>query len=328
MLKFGVSIGLVFFFMVGIISCGSNELVEGQGHFNEDKSNKELTEDVNRGGMTETDQLIVDLKKVQFFMPEEVKVLQKYTSDSVIFFIDLGIVNYFELNSDTAFLSNLIELSSLMKQFILDVQNSPSPPYQTKGLYYTEEIDEEFGFLQYAIPFFLNTCVAECTVYSAAWNTLEIRDRVKKTNGTLDDEFVELLFLAHGEFMGIDHGFLSWFNQTWDYGGSSFLGDKRMYDFLKKAKQFESKTELGQELFNFYRQDILNVALYGCYEKTAIQILEEIKLITNEQLLNEEATVLLKKLAEIIKSGNASCPFCHFKNLQLNCEENECNYGG
>jgi hypothetical protein len=327
MIRQSITVGWTFLLLVGFASCsgGESNEIDENAKSKDAQTTSTTSEDDEFLGI---DNVVLDLKKVQFFMPEEVKMLQKYTSDSVIFFMDLGIVNYFELNSDTAFLSNLIELESLMKQFVEDVQNCPTPPYQTKGLYYSEEIEEEFGFLQFAIPFFINTCVAECTQYSVAWNLNEIKERVQKTVGTLDDDFVELLLMAHGEIMGVEGVFLSWFYQTWDYGGASLLGDKSMYSFLKKVKQFEAKTTLGKDWLNKYRLDILAVALHGCYEKKAVQIVEEIKLITTEQLLDDDAITTLKKLAEIIKSGDLSCPFCHFKTIQLNCEEGECNYGG
>jgi hypothetical protein len=316
-----VKITLLSLLFVFLFACTEQNVTNSVDSGVDDVGYQEIiTPDFNDSSQTK--QIVVDVKKVQFFMPEEVVVLQKYTTDSVIFFMDWGVVNYFELNQDSTFLDNLLMLHYWTKRFIDNVRSSAYAPYNSEG------ISDEFGFLQFAIPFYLNTCVAECSEYGVDWDMNELQARVKKTQGTLDDEFIELLWLANGERMSLTPYFLAWFNQTWDYGGSSLLGNMSMYTFLKKVQQFAAKSTRGTELLNFYKDNIYQMAIHGCYDKMAVQILEEIKLITNEQLLGEEQVGQLKQLVEIIKGGSNYCGFCLFKNIQLNCEEENCNYGG
>lgn len=272
--------------------------------------------------------IIIDLTKLKFFMPEEITTMQKYASDSTLFFMDYYIVNYFEINNDVDFIDNFNKLVQIFRFFREQIVASPNVNIAIDGFYYPDNMKSELSFLQDATPFIINTCVAECTEYAIDFDISAIKKQTSKTIGSLDDEYLELIQMAYQLNFSLSNDFKSWFMQTWDYGGGSMLGDKSIYQFLKKSKQFEFKLMKNDSILDELKLDAFETAMHGVYMKSAISIIEEIKMIINENLVTEEQAAKLNQLATLIKSSATECSVCFFKELQVNCETGNCNYGG
>lgn len=270
----------------------------------------------------------VDITKVQFFMPEEVAVLKQFSTDSVIFFMDYHLVNYFEATQDTLLIQNFNNLTQIFRIFAINVIDSPKSQLSVDGFAYPDNMKSSLSFLQDATPFIIHTCVAECTEYGIDFDLANMAKQAAKTNGKLDDEYFELLAMANEINFSLSNDFKSWFMQMWDYGGGSLLGNKSIYNFLKKTKQFESKYLKIDKVLEELKLDAYETAMHGVYMKTPIAILEEIKMMVNENLVTPEQAINLNQLANLIKSNAANCPVCMFKELQVSCETGNCDYGG
>ncbi len=133
-----------------------------------------------------------------------------------------------------------------------------------------------------------------------------------------DDTFVEILQASYGPTI-MRHRPL-WFQYTWDYGGQSMLGTgihlkilKMIDKALKKDKTFEAElneikasiiTDIS-ETNNFYE------------DKTALN--SEIDKILKEIILTDEQKNAIQKKKGMINSDS--------KELQINCKNNNCNFG-
>jgi hypothetical protein len=317
------------FFMVVFTSCGDSNQHSVEENEKTDQSSDEIGdsgESTNNFPIDTT--IVIDLTKVKFFMPEEIATMQKYASDSTLFFMDYYLVNYFEINNDIDFIDNFNKLVQIFRFFREQLVVSPNVNSVIDGFNYPDNMISELSFLQYATPFVINTCVAECTEYAIDFDLTEMKKQASKTIGNLDDEYLELLQMAYELNFSLSNNFKSWFMQTWDYGGGSMLGNKSIYQFLKKSKQFEFKLMKNDSILDELKLDAYETAMHGVYMLAPVSILEEIKLIVNENLVSPEQATQLNKLANLIKSNATECSVCFFKELQMNCETGNCNYGG
>ena len=95
------------FLMVVFTSCGDSNQHSVEENEKTDQSSDEIVdsgESTNNFPIDTT--IVIDLTKVKFFMPEEIATMQKYASDSTLFFMDYYLVNYFEINNDIDFIDN------------------------------------------------------------------------------------------------------------------------------------------------------------------------------------------------------------------------------
>lgn len=328
MSKIGLN-SLLILLSIIFLKCSSDvdsDTIKGKENTGDAVVNNDVTDE---NSITASDTVvIVDLKKLKFFMPEEVIVLQQFTSDSVVFFMDYHLVNYFEFQLDVDFITNFSNLNQIFSRFVNDVRKAPIAQKSVDGFPYPDNMKASLSFLQDATPFIINTCVAECSEYALDFDLTNMSKQTDKTIGKLDDEYLELLQMAYEINFSLSNQFKSWFMQTWDYGGGSLLGNKTIYNFLKKCKQFEFKLMKIDPILEGLKQDAVNTALHGVYMLAPVSILEEIKMIVNENLVSSEQATQLNQLANLIKSNATQCTFCFFKELQMNCETGNCNYGG
>jgi hypothetical protein len=78
------------------------------------------------------------------------------------------------------------------------------------------------------------------------------------------------------------------------------LGDKSIYQFLKKSKQFEFKLMKNDSILDELKLDAFETAMHGVYMKSAISIIEEIKMIINENKFLPPGLRLIKHCKEFL----------------------------
>lgn len=236
-------------------------------------------------------------------------------------------MGYFEAKTDTALIENFHNLVAIFEQYSNDIAQSPNSYKPVAGFEYPDNIREALDFLQTATPFFIHSCIAECSDYQVDFDLDNMILRAKETKGTLDDAYFELLKMSNGTNFSIGFSYKEWYLQTWDIGGGSVLGNKLIYQFLKKSKEFDTKMNTVDPVLEMLREDALRAALLGTYMLAPVKILEEIKLIVNENLVSAENIAALNKLASELKSNSKTCSVCVYTKLEYNCETEECSYG-
>jgi hypothetical protein len=324
-----ITFSSLVFALVFAVSCDSDSASTSQEGNQKDTTQSNMVIVDTMGLLKKIDSIpIVDLTRVQFFMPEEITVLKQFSTDSVIFFMDYHLVNYFEAKQDTILIQNFNNLTQIFSIFAINVIDSPKSQISVDGFLYPDNMKASLSFLQDATPFIIHTCVAECTEYGIDFDLTNMAKQAALTSGKLDDEYFEILAMANELNYSLSNDFKVWFMQMWDYGGGSLLGNKSIYNFLKKVKKFEQKTMKVDPVLEKLKLDAYETAMHGIYMKSAISILEEIKMLVNENLVSPEQASNLNQLASLIKSSAAECSVCFFKELQVNCDNGNCNYGG
>ncbi len=139
----------------------------------------------------------------------------------------------------------------------------------------------------------------------------------KSTPEKCDDDFIEIIISTYGE----EYFFPKWIHQTWDYGGTSLLGDETELNILIKIQTtLSSNKEFEMEL-NKIKQDILSdIVGSGWYNYNSQKIIAEInKILAYIKLTEEEKNRLMKRIEEFKNPP---------QNLHIDCEHKECKCGG
>ena len=167
------------------------------------------------------------------------------------------------------------------------------------------------------------SCVAECTENQFTLDMAVYDSLAKLTDGKEDDAFVSLWQLAESNYghMGVE-GFKNWFGQTWDYGGSSLIGDSSAYNFLISYDKF---VDSYGDNYNVYldevRYDALNMMhTFRSYMYTAEKVIQELKATLENVTLTEEEKGLIEARIEALQDPEAN-------EIEVNCEEGNCAYG-
>lgn len=98
-------------------------------------------------------------------------------------------------------------------------------------------------WLEQAMPGFVPQLVAEGTAYYLFWNYKGLIDKVKQTNESPDDDFINLAIAVFPED-SVEYFYPVWFLQTWDYGGNSLLGRGLHDQLLQKMDETLQKSDL------------------------------------------------------------------------------------
>lgn len=167
------------------------------------------------------------------------------------------------------------------------------------------------------------TCVAECSENEYSFSPGTMDSIAKLTSGKEDDAFTEIWLNAEG-YRGHceEYGFKTWFGQTWDYGGSSLVGDSSIYDFIVAYDEFERDYGLSyQRYLKPLRTNALEMLhTYKSYMYSAKKVIAEIERVINDtDLSEEEISKLLKRKKELMDP--------EANELEVDCEKGGCAYG-
>lgn len=101
----------------------------------------------------------------------------------------------------------------------------------------------DMSWLSFVLPGFDVELVAEATQYYLLANFKTFAQKASKTSGKADDDY-----FAYAQdiypYDGQEGFFYSWFEQTWDYGGDSLLGQGKHLNSLSKMDQLLKQSPL------------------------------------------------------------------------------------
>ncbi len=113
------------------------------------------------------------------------------------------------------------------------------------------------------LPGLVASCVAECTEAVFSVRTTDFLAKAEQTEATYDEDFFQLMEDVYwGELTWFDGTQVDnpiWFEKTWDYGGSSVLGDSVHVDVLHRILGLKAEApEALQEDLRTMRTDVFN----------------------------------------------------------------------
>ncbi len=167
------------------------------------------------------------------------------------------------------------------------------------------------------------TCVAECTENEYTFSPVKMDSLARLTKGKEDDAFTAIWLAAEGHSGHcVEYGFKTWFGQTWDYGGSSLVGDSSIYNFIVAYDEFERDYGLNYEKYlKPLRTNAMEMLhTYRSYMYSANKIIAEIERIINDTDLSEEEISKLLKRKEELRSPKEN-------DLEVDCAKGGCAYG-
>lgn len=181
----------------------------------------------------------------------------------------------------------------------------------------------EDGGLQEKLMGLIVTCVAECTEIEYTFSPEMMDSIAKLTQGRADDRFTLLWLMAEshtGHFA--PYGFKNWFGQTWDYGGSSLVGDSTIYSFLMGYDQYIK--DFGYNYSSYLdplRENAMEMLhTFRSYMFSASKVISELDRIVFEVELSDEEVDKIIKRKEELSDPEAN-------ELEVDCEHGGCAYG-
>ena len=98
----------------------------------------------------------------------------------------------------------------------------------------------DLRWLQQTLPGYHLGSAAEGTIYWFYRNLKQFSEKVSKTKGKADDDFINLNLQLYPND-SIEYTFPVYFMQTWDYGGHSLLGEGKHLEILTSANEVMAK---------------------------------------------------------------------------------------
>ena len=145
----------------------------------------------------------------------------------------------------------------------------------------------DLTWLEDAMPGFTLGMVAEGTGYYLFQDYGKMKAWAKETVATEDDTFFEVISFINGD-REIENFYPIWYEQTWDYGGYSLLGQKKHLSALIEMDKMMKEQQLFRNPILKIKmkllKDILNVPT-GEYGESADKIIEEIDAILSSDLM-------------------------------------------
>lgn len=177
--------------------------------------------------------------------------------------------------------------------------------------------EENFNWLTSFIPGLVPVMVAEGTMLNLSINYEAYLAKAQKTPEKSDDDFIKLMINSFGN---IETYYPRWFNQTWDYGGCSYLGKGMHSKTLLSINNIVSKDKLFKKELDLVKDKVLSdILTWNTFCQTKEDVIKETKLIINTvQISSSEKINLEKRVRQFQKPG---------KNIQFNCNKATCTYG-
>jgi len=251
--------------------------------------------------------------------------LSDYFSEKVIQEIDQFLMHYNAALTDTDFEKAYLEGKALLGVMYDDLAN-PQTSYlrelAVKQEYWSpvEILDELQEFNGQLGPIEIS-CVAECSELDFVFDLQAMLEKSKQTTGSGDEDFLTLLISIDGDYGYAGYnGFKSWFNQTWDYGGSSLVGDGTLLACVKNYMEYKKKYVLFQSELQLIHEDFVDALQNGSsYNYAQQKILKEYDQVLNLKIFTPEEEKGIREHYKAIQKGGE--PF------QFECETADCTYG-
>lgn len=156
----------------------------------------------------------------------------------------------------------------------------------------------DMSWIEYLMPSFTLVKAAEGTVYYPAANFKRFAEKAQATQGSVDDRFFafcQQLF----PYDGMEGFFANWFEQTWDYGGESLLGQGKHLAALKAMDEQLQQSPLFAQTLKHYKntlvRDITNPETK--FREPKDKIKREL-----QQILAKNFSILTSKDKKVIKA--------------------------
>lgn len=213
------------------------------------------------------------------------------------------------------FLEMEIQLNDPKTEYMIAKSKEEEDWYPVDILSEIEDFNGRLGPIEFS-------CAAECTALDFLFDLTVLREKAKGTEGDGDDHFMNLVISMEGDYGYAAYpGFKSWFNQTWDLGGSSDIGNETLLGCIQSCQKFEKnypdlfKNEIAEIHINF-----VDALVYGyIYSYDQETILGEYDKILKLNFFTSNEKKQIKTHYEEIKTGAE--PF------QFMCETGDCTYG-
>ena len=180
-------------------------------------------------------------------------------------------------------------------------------------------LEKQLAFLVPHLPAIEFSTAAEGTVLVMSMNYKEFKAKATTTPGSEDDALMELLIAGYGEIEWKHSNMGMWFEQTWDYGGSSGLGRGIHLKLLKMIDNM--KGSAYEEYADVVRTSLLaDILSWNSYWETQGDILKEMDAILENISLSDDERKQMEQ-----RKGQFQDP--ERFDLDLNCKEEECSYG-
>ncbi len=310
---------LTAFVTLLLASCGDKDSSEDKDSKTADQ--KETAQDTtahNDSTLALEDSVVVEEKEyINFsedfrsgleshFSKNEVDSLQKWAHQAQNLKTDEDLLKWY---------GQLHAKSSLFEETLMDIADK-NEPYDV--------IEQIGGWEQQEFNGLLLTCVAECTELEFTLNNRVLDSLAKMTEGTKDDDFVALCLMSEESYGHLtEYGFKKWFMMTWDYGGSSLIGDSSAYEFLVAYDKYLAQygeSKLTNLLGNVRTNALEMAAGYRSYMFTVPKIKAELEMILKDIKLSDEEKEAINARLEELNDPKAN-------DLDVDCENVNCPYG-
>lgn len=161
----------------------------------------------------------------------------------------------------------------------------------------------DMSWIEYLMPGFKVVQVAEGTVYYPTANFVSLANKAKTTQGQTDDEFFafcQRLF----PYNGLEGFFANWFEQTWDYGGESLLGQGKHLAALQEMDQLFRQSSFFAQTLKHYKNDLVHDITYS-----------ETKFRESKDKIKRELQQILAKNFSILTSADKKSIKERYRNL-------------
>ncbi|MEM6967109.1 MAG: hypothetical protein AAF573_20265, partial [Bacteroidota bacterium] len=167
----------------------------------------------------------------------------------------------------------------------------------------------DMTWIERSVPGLHTSLVAEGTQFHLFKNYKKMHTKAKTTEGKEDDNFFELQF-AVNEVDSIEHFYKSWFLQTWDYGGSSLLGQGKHLAILNRINEQLSASKIFAPYIMAIKSELLKDISeeYVTYWESKEKILDELRNILQKDFvfLTKADRVMLKTRMKMFENPIAN----------------------
>ncbi len=179
------------------------------------------------------------------------------------------------------------------------------------------------------------SCVAECTRFVYDFDIAKLQQLAKKTTGSYDDSYFNMLALVEGESGGRAGAWYNFFERTWDYGGGVVLGnkDELTYNFLKQSHDHLQASPLFATHLQSIREQCLRDMVHPIYMQSQKEVIAEIEKVQAANILNEQEKKLVANILTGVKKGETVD--LGIENgraagtaIQFDCKTKDCDWGG
>lgn len=306
-----------------LVSCGSGE-----------ESGKQLEFDASEApehDSLSTDTLSVIQVSEHGITSENRKELAQFFTETLITKLDTFLVHFNTASTDRELQDAYREGNNLFEAMYTEVTEPKTDWLKDKKKACEEEsgwwdpigwVYDEFTGLDGTLGPVVFSCVAECTEIDFTYDQEIFYKKAAATQGNGDDEFFRYTMDIYDRYWNSgSHGWPAWFNQTWDYGGSSYVGNDVLIGFIKRQQDYLKKYDLFVGEMAYIKEHMLNELTYpGSYMKTKEEVLKEFDAILKLNFFNKEEK-------EKIKTTRGKLEAEQEEGIQFDCEHNDCMYG-